>query len=113
MKAENGYDTKDLGHTAFNVYYSCQGQPRNWHQTVEVEQHLWDKVAGMAILMVESADGLLWHDLAAKLYQARTDKADYAALPRPEQLLWEAVGRHLANLIDSDGSVEDLSLIHI
>lgn len=115
MQAENGLTLETLAPSAYGAFHCAGGTDANatWETLSEGEMDRWRHVGGQAILSVEGADGLGWAELARQLY-ASYIKAGYgvfpamAELPVAMQLAWEAVGRHMANCIDSDGTLENL-----
>jgi hypothetical protein len=110
MSAENGMSLDVLAETAHNVYNILAGShPVTWGQVPVQIQDVWGPIAAKAVVLIEAADGLKFKELAGELYRiwasgmAQKDKP-FDSLPVRERLMWEAISRHLTNLIDSDGA---------
>lgn len=106
-ECRNGITYKDLAQTACNVYTASLGQPTYVLQEADLTP--WEAVAGKAASIIdlpESEQGEL--SISAKTF-AKTLYTQYT-LERDKnpdwdeesaKVSWEAVGRHMANLIDS------------
>jgi hypothetical protein len=77
-----------------------------WAELADPPADVWLMVSAVAIQKIDGADGLPWKDLAQTLYEAYCDglqvNQPWANIARAEQLVWEAVGRHLANCMAVD-----------
>lgn len=111
-KAHNGVTAQDLGQTAFNVAATLQRINRTWQDVDEQCHQAWLAVAMLAIRTMDLPPGeqatleLSAKALSKSLYRqfgAEMYCASWEELDSSEQTIWEAIGRHLANLIDSDG----------
>lgn len=114
-RASNGLEAADLGGTAYKVWHAClERQAKPWDQIVAIDQEPWQEAAALAINIIDlPGDEQASLEISAKEL-GRNLYAQYMAargmepkvITTPEELAWEAVGRHLANLIDSDGSAD-------
>lgn len=114
-KASNSYGAEDLAYSAYNLFAKMRGLQRTWEQ-MDGDQAPWCEVAVLAINVIDLPESetasidLSARELAENLYnrycEANVSPAMWGSLNSNERLAWEAVGRHLANLIDSDGSLD-------
>jgi hypothetical protein len=114
MVASNGLEIAMLAQTAFEAYRHASGShDAQWEALTESDKEAWEHVAGQAILQLdrEDLDIVSSKMLASDMHEAYirgldTQPKPFDDLTLEEQLCWEAAGRHLFNLIDSDGSVK-------
>lgn len=110
-ECQNGLEYTELGKTAYSVYTKSIGGIVG--TLGEVDLSFWTDVAAKAASIIdlpESEQGTLEisaRSLAKALYTQMQISADcvphWDELSSGHRIAWEAVGRHLANLIDSDG----------
>lgn len=114
MTASNDMEIGTLAQTAFEAYRHASGNMESqWELIPQHERDAWEHVAGQAILQLDREDieCVKAPTLALDMYEAykrgqASPPEPFTNLPLEDQLHWEAVGRHLFNLIDSDGSAK-------
>ncbi len=117
VECRNGLEYSELAKTACDVYRRVLGQPT--YVLEEVDLSFWTDVAAKAAQIIdlpESEQGTLEvsaKSLAKTLYSQFILSTDgvprWDETPQLEKVAGEAVGRHLANLIDSDGQTPNFS----
>ena len=112
MVTSNGLDIIVLSQTAFEAWRHASARyDGDWVALGQNEKEAWEHVAGQAILLLDQErDEISAKELAACLHEAYqrgmgSEHKMFQDLPDREKICWEAVGRHLFNLIDSDGTV--------
>jgi hypothetical protein len=122
----NGLTYAELGRTAWNVHGNCTVLDPNFRKTPgyelkDADLPPWEAVAGKAAQIIDipddeqSAREVSAKALAKTLYMQYTvetgNEPDWKwdSETAMVQTAWEAVGRHLVNLIDSDGQTPDFS----
>lgn len=106
IEAENGITMEELAPLAYSMWRRLSGRddlPEIYRDGDAVD---WENVSGQAIYAVERADGLKWAALASLLYAQRHGCRSLESESDEEKLVWEALARHLYNLVDSDGMNE-------
>jgi hypothetical protein len=109
-QAENGMAIDVLAETAHNVYNILTGwPPAPWAQVPGNIQDVWGPIAAKAVVVIEAAQDLAFKELATELYKTwalgmSVKDKPFDSLPVRDRLMWEAIGRHLTNFIDSDGA---------
>jgi hypothetical protein len=113
MVASNGYDIMVLAQTSFEAWRHAAGNyEKDWETLSIQEREAWEHVAGQGLLLLDDdKDEISAKQLASSIHEAYcralgVQGENFWDLPQRTSLVWEAVGRHLFNLIDSDGSVE-------
>lgn len=114
MTASNEMEIGTLSQTAFEAFrHASKNYDAQWEMIPQNEREAWEHVAGQAILQLDSEniECVKAQVLASDMHEAyirglATTPKLFEDLTLEEQLCWEAVGRHLFNLIDSDGSVK-------
>ena len=115
--AYNGMEAMDLGHSAYNVWEHACKSGRNWNDIGEGDRPPWSDVAAMAISNVDlPPDEKASLEISAKgfakalfeVYASSVGGLAYTWEGSTAQNLvaWEAVARHLSNLIDSEGPID-------
>jgi len=111
------FSVNDLAQTACRAYHYAQGilYPP-WDKLSLKEQDAWEKAVLKGQHLIENADQIRWVEIARRLQNAHesivcleTPHA-YDKLSIKEQFAWEAVARHLANLIGAD-EIPDLAAL--
>lgn len=111
MVASNGFEIAVLSQTAFEAFKNAAGLESDWTTMPLYEREAWEHVAGQALLQLDNdrddyvKAAVLASDLFEAFNRAHSHPGVFTDLSLEERLCWEAVGRHLFNLIDSDGSV--------
>jgi hypothetical protein len=106
-------DISILAQTAFEAHRHASGNlDAQWESTNQGEKEAWEHVAGQAILQLDRDDVECVTALALAHDMYDAFKGAYSILSRSweelsweEKICWEAVGRHLFNMIDSDGII--------
>ncbi len=116
-ECRNGLSYKDLAQTAHAVYFTSHGVSPG--PLCDADLAPWEDVAAKAASIIDippdeqasvevSAKGL-----AKTMYIQHTLSKDqvpvWEEVIQESKTAWEAVGRHLANLIDSDGATPNFS----
>ena len=116
--ARNGISVNDLAQTAEAVFRRCQGVKPEWSALREVDRQLWIDAASAEVGIIDipeteqAALEVSAKSLAKTIYMQYTSKFEaelWNALEEREQIAWEAVARHLANIIDADSAVVDFA----
>ena len=114
----NGLSYKDLAQTAWNVYRACSGLDRITING-DADRAPWEAVAGKAAQIVDIPESEMAtrevsaRGLAKTLYMqynvecGNEPEWKWGSTAEVFKTAWEAVGRHLANLIDSDGQTSN------
>ncbi len=118
-KASNGLEAGELGQTVYVVFHGALGRRcRPWQDVPEIDWLPWPEVAALAINRLDLPENetatmeISAKELAQSLYRqfmaARQLEPTWDSLDGRERLAWEAVGRHLLNVIDSDSNAVDI-----
>lgn len=109
--ARNGVAYEDLAATAHNVY--CRSLGVTPPELREADSVPWADVASRAVSIIDVSDSeqaelqVSAKALAKSLYcqydLSKNLVPSWEEISLENKLAWEAVGRHLANIIDSDG----------
>jgi hypothetical protein len=118
-RCENGYTIVDLSQTCHEVYRAILGDGamiRNvpWSALPEGDQERWEPVARMAMCLFDlreegSEITISVAETAKNFYKqftAMSDATDYTKLPEIHHIAWQAIVRHLGNIVDSDGKID-------
>lgn len=115
VDCRNGLSYFDLAMTAFNVFAGATGSGKK--DLADADRAPWESVAGKAASIIDLPESeqatleISAKQLAKALYIQYTIDCDripnWEDVPAKDKVAWEAVGRHLANLIDSDGQGMD------
>ena len=108
--SHNGLSAQSVAHTAYTVWATCSGLPDQWDKT---DQEAWIHLAHNAIRLIDgsiqSESQISAVTLARTLYSWFADdrtKDKFTVVDDRTKLIWEAIGRHLVNCLDSaPGSV--------
>lgn len=113
MVANNGLDILLLSQTAFEAWRHASARfDEDWVALSQNDKDAWEHVAGQAILLLDGErDEINAKELAESLHEAHRrglggEHKPFCDLSERDKICWEAVGRHLFNMIDSDGSVK-------
>lgn len=111
----NGIALADLAATAFTVFFGCApGEPLRWNQMRDVDKDLWIEAVSAEVAVIDIPDGeqaaveISAKGLAKMLYMQFTAKfatEPWNELPYDNKLAWEAVARHVANVVEADLAV--------
>lgn len=117
-KCSNGYPVEDLAATAHSVFCKLVGDNRfvrtaPWSSLDTASQEMWLPVIRMAIAIMDLPDeqaevNVSVSALAKNFYRqftALNDAPTFETLDFRMVGAWHAIVRHLANLIESDGSL--------
>lgn len=113
VECRNGISYFDLATTAHNVWFRSQGSMSAGYELKDADRPPWESISGKAASIIdlpesEQAEVQISAKALAKAlynqYNIECDKnPDWENASQNEKIAWEAVGRHLANIIDSDG----------
>jgi hypothetical protein len=116
-ECRNGLSYKDLAQTACSVFTAAIGHPTYVLQEADLPP--WEAVASKTASIIDLPDSeqaevtLSAKALAKALYNQfaleRDKNPDWDN--EPNKIAWEAVGRHLANLIDSTEQSPDIEVL--
>lgn len=103
---ENGLTIEEIAGTAGKVFLMAKNLPQPTDpRDSAADDPSWQRAAGRAVAQLNGdIDSLRWSDYAAVLYHAHTPVElggleVFSDLPQVENLAWQAVARHLANVI--------------
>lgn len=106
---ENGLTIEEVAGTAGKVFLSSKNLPQPTDESESAaDDPAWQRVAGRAIAQLDGdIDGLRWSDFGAILYHAHTPVElggfeEFSELSQIDQMAWQAVARHLANVINME-----------
>lgn len=118
-KCSNGYSVDDLAATAHSVFCQLVGENQfvrtgQFSTLPEADRDMWLPVIRMAITLMDLTDdhaevNMSVSTLAKNFYRqftALNDAPAFEALPHKHTIAWNAIVRHMANLIESDGSLQ-------
>lgn len=116
-KATNGISVDDLARTAFDVLAKIQGCPTAWEEAKDECKESWKLVAKNMLATIdrqgEDADMTFSAKGLAKQcycqFVAEMSAPAWASIEEHYQLEWEAVARHLANVIEADASAINIT----
>ena len=113
MKTDSGITAVGLGHTGYNVFSSLLGLNIPWEELRDSDKADWENAGNQAIFIVQhildasdnnGGGSIPARQLARKIADTFIDQETFNNLPESDKLVWEAVGRHMVNLIDSEKS---------
>lgn len=94
--------TEQLAASAYRAgTYASQQEPVAWGLLTESDRQAWLRMAGQAEAILTENDGKSYRDAAALLWRAFAGVAG----PLPDRawaIPWQAVARHLVQLLDDD-----------
>ena len=110
IEAVNGLLVKDLAISAYRVWHLAQNLAvPEFSGLREEDQTGWMLAAELLAAEPEELEGQGWRDVAGWLAKRRGTQTAFEDLTGPEQKAWEAVARHLVNVItlesDDFGSI--------
>jgi hypothetical protein len=114
LTLENGLTIEEVAGTAGKVFLDSLNLPQPTDvKDSAADDPAWQRVAGRAVAQFDGdIDSMRWSDLAAIMYHAHTPvemggEEEFSNLPILQQFAWQAVARHLANVINMED--DDLS----
>jgi hypothetical protein len=103
--------TEQLAASAYRAAtYASQREPVAWGLLPELDRESWLRMAAQADAILTENEGSTYEAVAAKLIAAFVGGRPKWVMDAAEVISWQAVARHLVQLLDDD-EIDDLAAL--